>query len=397
MTYAFRPHVPELTMASGPCSIYPQVLAAMGTQMVHHRTDDFVNLMRSVSDDLSTLFRTTRRVLPVEGESILGLEMAAYNLVEPGDVCINLASGYYGAGYAKVLRGYGGDVVNVAVPYNTSVTIEQVRATLDAHPDAKVLAFVHSETPSASENPMEAICRECHTRGVLTIVDSVSGVGGSDVRFDEWGVDVCVTGPQKCLGSTPGMSLVAVSDRAWEHAHRVIADTGRYERSYLCLLPWRSWVERDYVPYTPPISSIYGLKAALDIVMSEGVDAVIARHETAARATRAGIRAMGLDLWVDDEANMANSVTAVTVPDGIDDTVLRGLMDDRYGLHISGGLGEEAGRLVRIGHMGYTASLQKVLTALGAFGSALAELGHPVDLTAGLEAAANVAAKTAVQ
>lgn len=393
MTYAFRPHVPELTMASGPCSIYPQVLSAMGTQMVHHRTDDFVNLMRSVDDDLSTLFRTTTRVLPVEGESILGLEMAAYNLVEPGDVCINLASGYYGAGYAKVLRGYGGEVVNVAVPYNTSVTIDQVRAALDAHPDAKVLSFVHSETPSASENPMEAICRECHERGVLTIVDSVSGVGGSDVRFDEWGVDVCVTGPQKCLGSTPGMSLVAVSDRAWERARRVIAETGRYERSYLCLLPWRSWVERDYVPYTPPISSIYGLKAALDIVMSEGVDAVIARHETAARATRAGIRAMGLDLWVDNDANMANSVTAVAVPDGIDDTVLRGLMDERYGLHISGGLGEEAGRLVRIGHMGYTASIQKVLTALSAFGSALAELGHPVDLTAGLEAAAGAAAR----
>lgn len=387
MTYTFRPHVPELTMASGPCSIYPQVLSAMGTQMVHHRTDDFVALMRSVSDDLSMLFRTAGRVLPVEGESILGLEMAAYNLVEPGDVCINLASGYYGAGYAKVLRGYGGTVVDVAVPYDTSVSIEQVRAALDAHPDAKVLAFVHSETPSASENPMEAICRECHGRGVLTIVDSVSGVGGSDVRFDEWGVDVCVTGPQKCLGSTPGMSLVAVSERAWERARRVIAETGRYDRSYLCLLPWRSWVERDYVPYTPPISSIYGLKAALDIVADEGLDNVIARHETAARATRAGIRAMGLDLWVDDESHMANSVTAVRVPDGIDDTVLRGLMDERYGLHISGGLGEEAGKLIRIGHMGYTASRQKVLTALSVLGSALMELGYPVDLTGGLQAA----------
>ncbi|OZG57935.1 Serine--pyruvate transaminase [Bifidobacterium tissieri] len=387
MTYAFRPHVPELTMASGPCSIYPQVLSAMGTRMVHHRTDDFVALMRSVSDDLSMLFRTVGRVLPVEGESILGLEMAAYNLVEPGDVCINLASGYYGAGYAKVLRGYGGTVVDVAVPYDTSVSIEQVRAALDAHPEAKVLAFVHSETPSASENPMEEICRECHSRGVLTIVDSVSGVGGSDVRFDEWGVDVCVTGPQKCLGSTPGMSLVAVSDRAWERACRVIAETGRYDRSYLCLLPWRSWVECDYVPYTPPISSIYGLKAALDIVADEGLDNVIARHETAARATRAGIRAMGLDLWVDDESHMANSVTAVRVPDGIDDTMLRGLMDERYGLHISGGLGEEAGKLIRIGHMGYTASRQKVLTALSVLGSALMELGYPVDMTGGLQAA----------
>ncbi|PJM73121.1 alanine--glyoxylate aminotransferase [Bifidobacterium primatium] len=388
MTTEFRTRIPDLMMASGPCSVYPQVLAAMGQQMVHHRTDNFVELMLSVSADLSKLFKTNGRVLPIEGESILGLEMAAYNLVEPGDVCVNLASGYYGAGYAKVLRAYGGDVVDVAVPYNTSVPIDQVRGALDRHPDAKVLAFVHSETPSASENPMEAICRECHERGVLTIVDSVSGVGGSDVRFDEWGVDVCVTGTQKCLGSTPGMSLVALSGRAWERAEAVTARTGRYERSYLSFLPWRQWVERDYVPYTPPISSIYGLKAALDIIMDEGgIDASIARHERAARATRAGVRAMGLELWVDDDANMANSVTAVTVPDGIDDRKLRGIMDDEYGLHISGGLGDEAGRLIRIGHMGYTASRQKVVTALGVLGSALAELGHPVDVTAGLEAA----------
>ncbi|PWG59748.1 pyridoxal-phosphate-dependent aminotransferase family protein [Bifidobacterium catulorum] len=389
MTSDFHARIPDLMMASGPCSAYPRVLSAMGRQMMHHRTEDFVELMLSVDADLSRLFRTRNRVLPVEGESILGLEMAAYNLVEPGDVCINLASGYYGAGYARVLRGYGGEVVDVSVPYDTSVSIDQVRGALDRHPEAKVLAFVHSETPSASENPMGDICRECRDRGVLTIVDSVSGVGGSDVRFDDWGVDVCVTGTQKCLGSTPGMSLVALSDRAWERTRAVAVDAGRYERSYLSFLPWRRWVDEDYVPYTPPISSIYGLKAALDIIMDEGgVDASIARHEAAAKATRAGIRAMGLELWVDEDAHMANSVTAVTVPDGIDDRRLRGIMDDEYGLHISGGLGDEAGRLIRIGHMGYTASRQKVVTALGVLASALAELGRPVDVAAGLEAAA---------
>lgn len=388
MPSSFRTHVPELMMASGPCSIYPRVLEAMGTQMVHHRTDDFVQLMLSVSDDLSALFKTRNRVLPVEGESILGLEMAANNLVKPGDVCINLVSGYYGAGYAKVLRGYGGQVVNVSVPYNTSVPIEQVRLALDDHPDAKVLAFVHSETPSASENPIEAICRECHSRGVLSIVDSVSGVGGSDVRFDEWGCDVVVTGTQKCLGSTPGMSLVALSDRAWERAEQVIADTGRYERSYLSFLPWKQWLEKDYVPYTPPISSIYGLKAALDIIDDEGgVDAVIRRHQRAARAMRAGVRAMGLKLWVDDERHMANSVTAITLPEQVDDQRLRGLMDDRYGLHVSGGLGEQAGQLIRVGHMGYTASAQKVMTALSVLAAAFADLGYAVDASAGVQAA----------
>ncbi|MBT1167281.1 pyridoxal-phosphate-dependent aminotransferase family protein [Bifidobacterium simiarum] len=388
MPSSFHPRIPELMMASGPCSIYPRVLEAMGWQMVHHRTDEFVELMLSVSDDLSKLFKTANRVLPVEGESILGLEMAAANLVEPGDVCINLASGYYGAGYAKVLRGYGGDVVDVTVPYDTSVSISSVRQALDRHPEAKVLAFVHSETPSASENPMEEICRECRRRGVLTIVDSVSGVGGSTVRFDDWGCDVVVTGTQKCLGSTPGMSLVAVSDRAWERAERVTHDTGRYERSYLSFLPWRQWVDHDYVPYTPPISAIYGIKAALDIIDDEGgVDETVRRHERAARAMRAGVRAMGLDLWVDADEHMANSVTAIRLPDDVEDGRLRGLMDERYGLHVSGGLGEEAGRLIRIGHMGYTASAQKVVAALGVLGSAMIDLGHPVDVTEGLAAA----------
>ncbi|PLS30454.1 Serine--pyruvate transaminase [Bifidobacterium margollesii] len=391
MPSSFRPHIPELMMASGPCSIYPRVLEAMGWQMVHHRTDDFVDLMRSVSDDLSKLFKTANRVLPVEGESILGLEMAACNLVEPGDVCVNLASGYYGAGYAKVLRGYGAEVVDVTVPYDTSVSIEQVRLALDRHPETKVLAFVHSETPSASENPMESICRECRERGVLTIVDSVSGVGGSPVRFDEWGCDVVVTGTQKCLGSTPGMSLVALSDRAWERAARVMKDTGRYERSYLSFLPWRQWVDRDYVPYTPPISAIYGLKAALDIIDDEGgVDDVVRRHERCARAMRAGVRAMGLELWVDADEHMANSVTAIRLPEDVDDAQLRGIMDSRYGLHVSGGLGEEAGRLIRVGHMGYTASAQKVVSALTVLGAAMIDLDHPVDVTAAV-AAANAA------
>lgn len=384
MPSTFHTRIPELMMASGPCSVYPQVLRAMGQQMVHHRTDNFVELLLSISGDLSELFHTKNRVLPVEGESILGLEMAAYNLVRPGDVCINLATGYYGSGYQKVLRGWGGDVVNVETPYNTSFTIGQVRELLDAHPDAKVLAFVHSETPSASENPLREICEECHRRGVLTIVDSVSGVGGSPLEFDDWGCDVVVTGTQKCLGASPGLSLVALSDRAWQ---RIDENDWRYDRSYLSFKPWRGWLERDYVPYTPSISLLYGLKAALDIMDDEGRQNVIDRHMRSARACRAGIRGMGLDLWVDRDENMANSVTAVTVPEGIDDTVLRGMLDDEYGLHISGGLGQEAGRLMRIGHMGYTATLEKVLTALSCLGSALTRMGHPVDMTQGLAAA----------
>jgi aspartate aminotransferase-like enzyme len=382
MTQHFDDSIPELTMASGPTTIYPQVLAAMSKPMMHHHDPHFTALMHGVTAKLAQVFKTAGTVLPIAGESIVGLEMAAYNLVQPGDVCINIVTGVYGAGYSRVLKAYGAQVVEVRTAYNSSVTMDMVLDAMNSNPQAKIIAMVHSETPSASENPIKEICMEAHRRGMLSIVDSVSGIGGSNVETDAWDIDICVTGSQKCLSCSAGMALVSVSDKAWD----AIMACPRYDSSYLSFKPWRrKWLEHSVLPYTAPISLVYGLDAALDIILDAGVDETITRHETAAKGMRAAVLASGLELWIDDEAHAAHSVTAIRIPQGVEDTELRATLRESYGLCVSGGLGPMDGQLVRIGHMGATATRQRTITAFSALACALADLGHPIDATAGLD------------
>ena len=382
---------PEFTLSAGPTAASPGVLAALGSPITYHYDPAFLECFRRTERKVAQILQTANDVVLMQGEAVLGLEAAARGLVSPGSKVLNLVSGIFGKGMGYWLRDFGADVHEIEVAYNDAVDPAEVERFLAGHPGIEVVAVVHSETPSGTYNPVDAIGKIAHAHGALTLVDCVSSVGGMPFKADEWELDICVLGPQKCLGGPPGMSLISVSDDAWK---RIRANPAAPRSSFLSLLDWKEqWLEGEKFPYTPSVSDVHGVEAACDELLEEGIDTSIRRHELAARATRAGIRAMGIELWPRSEEISAACVTAVAVPDGLTDLQVRAHVRERYGVMISGGQG--AGNLVRLGHMGLTASGMYPVVGLAALGRSLADLGAQVEIGAGIEAALEVLAAEA--
>jgi pyridoxamine--pyruvate transaminase len=350
----------------------------------------FQERFRDTERKVAELFRTSKDVVLMQGEAILGIEAAARGVVRPGMKCLNLVSGVYAKWFTDWLREYGGEVVEVEVPYDEAIDPAQVKEALERHGDFELVALVHSETPSGVVNPLAEIGPMAKDAGALMFADVVSAVGGTEVDPDAWGVDICIGGPQKCLAGPPGMSLVVVGEQAWAAIEK---NPNAPRGTFLSLLDWRDvWMEGGRVkyPYTPSVSDVNGVHAAVSEALDDGLDAVIRRHDTAAAACRAGIKAMGLELWPRSESYAANCVTAIRCPDGVEVKPVLGHIRERYGVMLSGGYGELTGRLFRIGHMGPgTRSLFPVV-ALSAFGRGLADSGVSVDIGSGVEAALEV-------
>jgi len=382
---------PAFTLTAGPVAASPRVLAALGSQITYDYDPIFLERFRATQRKVAQIFRTEGDVVLMQGEAVLGLEAAARGAVSASSTCLNLVSGMYSKWFGDWLRATGATVIEHEVPYNSVIDPADVEALLDAHPQIGVVSIVHCETPSGTLNPIREIGPLVRAHDAILICDVVSSLCGNDVRVDDWSLDICVSGPQKCLASAPGLSLVAVSDRAWA---AIEANPAAPRRSYLSLLDWRStWEEQGRFPYTPSVTDITGLQAACDEVLEEGLDATIARHEGAARAARAGLRAGGVELWPASEEISAACVTAIAVPDAIDEAQLRALVRDRYGVVISGAQGELVGKVVRIGHMGIASTSLYPLVAVAAVTQGLADLGAAVDV--GAASAATLAALTA--
>jgi pyridoxamine--pyruvate transaminase len=251
----------------------------------------------------------------------------------------------------------------------------------------KFLSVVHSETPSGTHNPVKDIGAVAKEFDVITMVDTVSGLGGELLSPEEWGLDIAIAGPQKCLGGTPGLSLMSVSPAAWEALEARRPEPLR--ASFLSILDWKSaWLEGKRFPYTPSINEMYSLESVLTQTLAVGTECFVDRHQLIARACREGVKALGLELWPVREEIAAACVTAVRLPEGVKDQDLRGTMRHRYGVMISPGYGELNGKLVRLGHMGPAQAHPTVLAAqLAILERSLANLGYPLQLGAGVGAA----------
>jgi pyridoxamine---pyruvate transaminase len=379
---------PDFTLSAGPTMAPPRVLAGLGKQITYHYDPAFLEAFRRTERKLAEIFLTKNDVLLMQGEAVLGLEAAARSLVHPGMPVLNLVSGVFGKGMSYWLRDFGAELHELEVPYNDSVDPTDVERQLDEHPEIELVAVVHCETPSGTLHDLAAIGPIVKSHGALTLVDCVSSLGGIEFRADDWHLGVNVAGAQKCLGGPPGVSLMTVSDAAWE---KIRANPAAPRASFLSMLDWKEqWLEGDKFPFTPSVSDMHGIEAACDELLEEGLEAAIDRHELAARACRAGVKAMGLDLWPRNEEVTAACVTAITVPDGLTDRQVRDQCRERYGVMISGGQG--AGNLVRIGHMGPTARSLYPVVGLAALGRTLADLGAAVEVGPGLEAALEVLA-----
>jgi pyridoxamine--pyruvate transaminase len=326
---------------------------------------------------------SSHEIILMQGEAILGLEAAARSLVREGTSCLNLASGVFGKWFGLWLTAIGADLHEIEVPYDEAVSAAAVDAYLTEHPEISVVSVVHSETPSGTLNPVWDIGPIARKHGAVTIVDCVSSWAGIELEPEEWQLDLLVAGPQKCLGGPPGMSLLAVSEQAWA---AIDANPDAPRGSFLSILDWRdTWHGKGSFPYTPSVSDLNGVHAACTELLAEGLDASIARHQLVFDACWAGVEAMGLRPWPVSKDIASACVTAIHVPDGLNDEQVRDHVRTRYGVQISSG--QTAGNLVRIGHLGATARPLLMVAGLAALGQGLLDLGADVDVGAGVAAA----------
>lgn len=378
---------PRLNLAAGPVEVTARTLRDQAKPVLYHYDPAFIEFYAETTDLLKQVFRTNYDVVIMQGEAILGLEAAAASMISPGDKVLNLVSGVFGKWFQDFIEAYGGETIEIAVPYNDAIDPEDVRRALQANPGIKFLSVVHSETPSGTHNPVREIGRIAKEFGVITMVDTVSGLGGEVLSPEEWGLDVAVAGPQKCLGGTPGLSLMAISPDAWKamEARKPKPLRG----SFLSILDWKAtWLDQRRFPYTPSVTEIYALRSVLEQALDVGMDEFAARHQQIAAACRAGVRALGLDLWPVRDEIAASCVTAVRTPDGLDEARMRAVMRRKYGVTISPGYGELNGKLFRLGHMGPAQAHPTVLAAqLAVFERALNDVGYPVPFGAGVGAA----------
>ena len=381
---------PVITLSAGPVDAYPAVLRALSRPVTYDFDPSFQRFYEAAVLKTAEALRTALPPVILQGEPVLGLEAAAAALIRSDDAVLNLASGEYGKGFGVWAARHCRELVEIEVPYDDAVDPDTVREMLRARPDIRILSVCHHDTPSGTINPVREIGAICRAHDVLTIVDAVSSFGGMDVHPEAVHADIFVTGPNKCLGGSTGLCIVHVSERAWA---RIDANPAAPTGSVLSLRDWRdAWRADVLFPYTPSVSEVHALDAAVRNYLDEGPEAVWARHALTARACRAGVRASGLDLWPVREAICADTATTVRVPDGLDDAAIRQEARRRYGVVFSAGRGSLLGRLVRIGHMGPVARPIYAIVAVTALGGAVNALGGQADVGAGVEAALAVIA-----
>ncbi len=375
---------PVFTLTSGPVDAYPEVLRAMGATVLYDYDPAFQAFYEGVALKAQKAMGTETPPLILQGEPVLGLEAAAASLLAKDDVMLNLASGVYGKGFGYWAARYCREVLEIEVAYDEAIDPEAVRTFLGEHPDVSVVSVCHHDTPSGTINDIDAIGAVVAEADALLIVDAVSSFGGMPTSPDACKAGIYVSGPNKCMGCPPGLTLAAVSEAAWA---KIEANPDAPFASMLSLKDWRNaWKRTEPFPFTPSVAEINGLDAALDRYLGEGPDAVWARHALTAAATRDGVRAMGLEIWPAREEIASPTTTAVKMPEGTDAGPILAEARARYGVTLSAGRGETDGKLIRIGHMGPTAQPMYALVAVAALGGALAANGVQVDIGKGLAA-----------
>jgi len=364
-----RPDIPPLTvpprllLGPGPSLVDPRVLQAMGTPLLGHLDPQFVEIMDRTQVMLRYAFQTRNPItIPVSGTGTAAMEAAVANMVEPGDSVLVCVSGYFGLRIADMARRYGGDVEVINRPWGQVFSPEEVKQALDRRP-AKIVAIVHAETSTGVCQPLEEIVRIVHAQGGLIIVDAVTSLGGVPLKVDEWGIDVCYSGSQKCLSCPPGISPITFNSTAIQ---KLEARKTQVTNWYLDLSGvGKYWGKERTYHHTAPISMVYALYEALQIVLEEGLEARWQRHRTNAALLWSGLEAMGWELHVPLEYRLP-SLTTPRVPAGVDEVLLRQRLLKEYNIEISGGLGELKGKVLRIGLMGYSSRPENVLLLLAA-------------------------------
>ncbi len=331
----------------GPTPLPPQVLAALGREMIPHRGPAFRALFGETLALAKAAHRTDGDVLIWAATGSAGWEVAIVNLLSPGDAVLSMVNGDFGDRFARVAVRLGLDVRRVDIPWGEAVTPVHLREALELNPDVKAVTFVHNETSTGVTNPVQELAAVVRDHGALVIVDAVSGVGALPLEIDDWGIDFVMSGSQKAWMCPPGLLIVAAGPRAWAaHEH------AGYARFFWDMTDMRKMARQNMTPTTPPLSLIFALHAALTLIAEEGIERVWERHRQLGDLTRGAVRDAGLQLFAAPGFE-SNSVTAFRPPEGVPSSRLLALLREEYGVEAQAGQAHLVESLIRVGHMGW--------------------------------------------
>lgn len=362
----------ETLLIPGPTPVPATVTSAMTAAMINHRSESFTELATAVHTGLQAVFQTEQETIVLPAAGTGGMESVIVNLLSPGDRVLAVTIGNFGERFADIAETYGAAVERLAFPWGEAVDCDRLAARLneDRNGEIKLVLVTHNETSTGVTNPLPDIAAIVRRHGALLAVDAVSSLAAVNFRFDEWQIDVAVSGSQKALMCPPGLAVLAIGERAWQAAAQ--ATMPRY---YFDWQGYRKSFHNRHTPYTPAVSLMYGLREALRDILDEGLPTVFARHAAVAELCRQGSTDLGLELFADPRY-LSETVTALRPPAGVSPALIRQRMRQR-GFVLAGGQGQLKDEIFRIGHLGYIRE-QDVQRGLDALKTVLAELREEV-------------------
>jgi alanine-glyoxylate transaminase/serine-glyoxylate transaminase/serine-pyruvate transaminase len=381
----------RVLLGPGPSNVHPRVLRAMSTPLVGHLDPAFLRIMDETKRLLQFVFQTRNELtIPISGTGSAGMEACLVNLLEPGDEAVVCVNGVFGTRMADIVERCGATLVRVEAPWGRVIDPADIAAALQRCEQPKLVAIVHAETSTGAWQPLEEIAPLVHAADALFVVDTVTSLGGCPVRVDEWGIDACYSGTQKCLSCPPGLAPITFGPRAVEVLH---TRKTKVQSWYLDLtMIEKYWGSERVYHHTAPISMNYALHEALQLIEEEGLEARWRRHERHHHALKAGLAAIGLGI-ASQESHQLWTLNSVRLPDGVDDARVRNALLEEFSIEIGGGLGPLKGQTWRIGLMGESSTTANVLLLLSVLERVLPRYGFSVSPGAALAAAERVYAK----
>ena len=375
-------------MGPGPSDTHPRVLTAMARPTLGHLDPVFTDMMEELKSLLRYAFQTANQMtFPVSGPGSVGMEMCFVNMITPGDKVIVCRNGVFGSRMLENVERCGGVAVVVEDQWGKPVDPQKVEDALKQNPDTKIVAFVHAETSTGALSDAKTLCEIAHLHNCLTIVDTVTSLGGSPLKVDEWKIDAIYSGSQKCLSCPPGLSPVSFSDRVIELVKNRKVKVQSWFMDLNLLLGY--WGATRTYHHTAPTNALYALHESLFMLYEEGIEHSWARHQRNHKALKAGLETLGTKFLVEEKYRLPQ-LNSVYVPTGVDEKEVRLRLLAEYNLEIGAGLGDFAGKIWRFGLMGYSSKIENVMLSLNALETVFANMGKKIDIGAAEAAAYRV-------
>ena len=369
----------KILLTPGPTPLPPEVRQSQAEPIIHHRTPEFQEIFKEVCEGLKVIFQTAGDCFVLTSSGTGAMEAAVVNLASKGDTVLTVQGGKFGERWAEIAKAYGINAEVIDVEWGKAVDHREIEKRLKANPKIKAVFATLCETSTGVTTDIQAIGKITKGSQAALVVDAISGLGAIDMKTDAWGVDICVCGSQKGLMLPPGLAFMSVSKKAWG-----IIDGNKTAAYYFNLKAAKKALDKFDTAFTPAITLVIALKEALKIMRKDGLENIFARHRRLAVATRAAMKALGLELLSSDAAS--DAVTAVKVPQGLDGAKLVKTMRDQYGVTIAGGQAQLKGKIFRIAHMGFIKE-SDIITGVSYLEKVLTEMGYKFELGAGVRAA----------